>query len=119
MIQEPGGGTASTASSRKPSSPNPKGKPCVNHIDGDKANNLVSNLEWVTYSENHKHAYRTGLRVGAQVRGGDHGNAKLTWPKVRKIRALRGKLSQRKLASKFDVCKATIQFIHAGKTWVE
>ena len=40
---------------------NPCGLPVVNHKDGDKQNNSVYNLEWVTFSENTKHAYMTGL----------------------------------------------------------
>jgi hypothetical protein len=42
---------------------NTEGKPEVNHIDSDPTNNAVENLEWVTHSENMKHANKCGNRA--------------------------------------------------------
>ena len=43
--------------------PNKENKSIINHKDGDKFNNSIDNLEWVTYAENNKHAFEHGLKT--------------------------------------------------------
>lgn len=50
--------------------PNPNNLPEINHIDGNKLNNCVSNLEWCTRKENAKHSYNLGLQKSK--RGGNN-----------------------------------------------
>lgn len=100
--------------------PNPENKPCINHIDGDKENNHVDNLEWCTYSENQQHAYDTGLRIPTEgAKGSKNGNSKLTREDVLDIRnayAL-GCFSQRHIAKAYNVSQANIKCIVNNETW--
>lgn len=51
--------------------PNPDNLSDVNHIDGDKSNNNIDNLEWCTHSYNQHHAYNNGLNHGSKKLGVD------------------------------------------------
>ena len=86
----------------------------INHKDGDKSNNFANNLEYITYSDNIRHAYALGLRSSV---GENNPIAKLTYNKVREIRMNNGRISQVTMARDFNVSNATISMVINRKIW--
>lgn len=87
----------------------------VNHIDGNKQNNHLDNLEWVTCSDNQKHAHKIGIKnqVGSRNNG-----SKLTEEKVLEIVELIKKgMTMRSIAKMYSVGDETIRHIKIRRTW--
>jgi hypothetical protein len=79
-------------------------KRTVNHKDGNKLNNVLSNLEWSTDSENQNHAIDNGLI-----------NHKINYMIAEQIRNDKG--SYRELAIKYGIGKTNIGYIKSNKRW--
>lgn len=95
--------------------PNKYNLPEVNHIDGDKSNNNLNNLEWVTSEQNKHHAWGLGLY---QNKTEDHYNAVLSNEEVHSICELLSKnVSNSVIAELYGVDRSIIAHIKAGDTW--
>lgn len=96
---------------------NPESKEEVNHIDGDKTNNCVGNLEWSTRLENIKHAFNTGLlvrKLGEKATG-----AKLSKDIVVDIFKSRSTITRNDLSKKYNITISNISLIQLGKSRFE
>ena len=100
--------------------PNTLGKKTVNHIDGDKTNNHVSNLEWNTMSENMHHAVVNGLASPPKLKNGElHPASKLTNIDVQMIKILLNyDFTMAQIAKRFNVHEVHISNIKLNKTRV-
>ncbi len=87
----------------------------VNHKDGNKQNNNLSNLEWVTCSENLKHAFKHGLHS----QQGEHNSfAKFTEKQIHEIcQMIADNVPIKNIAVQYNTCDAEIYAIRSGKLW--
>lgn len=93
--------------------PNPENKEQVNHKDGDKTNNHVENLEWVTRSENALHAYRN-----LPMKERNHFHAvKLTEQQVLEIFVKDGTYAQ--IGRDYGISPTMVKAIKTRKSWKE
>ncbi len=95
---------------------NPDNKPEVNHKNGDKSDNSVGNLEWVTSLEQQEHALATGLRVMPQW--SKETRTRLTRRKVCRILALLSRgYPQKRIRERFHVTSETVRGIARREHW--
>ena len=97
--------------------PNPDSLPEVNHIDGDKKNNCITNLEWITGKDNIKKSFEIGLHPSGE--GENNFNSKLTENQVIEIRKLfdNKEKTRAELAREFGVTWSMINFIVKRLNW--
>ena len=92
--------------------PNPDNLPQVNHKDGNKHNNCVENLEWISNRDNSLHALNNGWMRAEE----NHQFAKLTRANVAFIKS-HPEMTRNELAEMFNISPHTISDIRSGRTW--
>lgn len=98
---------------------NPESKREVNHKDGNKMNNIIDNLEWVTPKENQQHSMHVlGNKLGKAQIGINNGSSKLNDLQVHEIRRLcRSGMHQIEIAKMFGMTQPQISAIKRRAVW--
>lgn len=95
--------------------PNPMNLPTVNHKDGNKLNNHVDNLEWMSIEDNTRDAHTQGLV--RYVNGESHYKAIIPTEEIVKIKSLLGRnIKGRDIAKQFGVSEKYISSIKTGRS---
>lgn len=93
--------------------PRPDGM-SIDHVDGNKENNSVSNLEYVTHEENMRRAAALGL----MAKGEDNGASRLSNADIEIVRSLaRRGHTHKEIAARFGVRRHTVTCAVSGKSW--
>jgi hypothetical protein len=88
----------------------------VNHKDGHKKNNKIENLEYCTLSENHRHAFRKGLKNNKGEKHPSSKNKEEDIILIRKLYNIYG-IKQKFLSFLFNIPTANIHCIVKNKSW--
>lgn len=96
---------------------NPDNKPEVNHIDGNKQNNTVENLEWVTTQENITHAWKNELACAKS--GEDHPNSKYTEKDIRDVCTylVQNQYTMKEISEKTNVSYTVVKQVRNHILW--
>jgi len=102
--------------------PNPDSLRTVDHIDNDKTNNRVDNLQWMSFGDNIRKSHDNRIYQPSKIRGANHSVSKLTFEQADEIRAIYklkigNEISQRKLAKLYGVSHAVIKRIVDGTAY--
>ena len=94
--------------------PNPEHKTEVNHKDGNKFNNRADNLEWITRSENQKHAYKLGLQKPSEKQK----QAVSKWNRENRIKTVYQYNLEGNLVATYDSCKECSQYFNTSEATI-
>ena len=95
---------------------NPENKNFVNHIDGNKQNNFLNNLEWATESENTRHAYSEKLLI--PKKGTEKFGCKLSEKSVEEVKKMiKDNVLVKDIAVRYSVSRQLISKIKSGNGW--